>query len=203
MSIYSEINKIYKRLDKGIAKFQSATGISCPPRCSVCCREWPVETTVLELFPLAREIYLRKQEDTVISAISEKEAREDPVCVLFRDLTGRGHNGPCSYYEYRPLVCRLFGFASRRNKFGRIELMTCRIIKDYKPSEVRRAEMAISQGLRLPVYQDAFMRISSIKPAIGFRRLPINEALKAAIETLYWMYPGKGPGFRSAVGSFR
>jgi len=200
MSVYSEIDKIYKRFDKSIARFRSSTGISCPPECSICCREWPVEATVLELFPLAREIYLRKQEDVVLFAISEKEARQDQLCALFRDVTGKEENGPCSYYEFRPLVCRLFGFASRRNKFGQIELMTCRIIKEYNPAEVRRAEIALSQGLKLPVYQDAFMRISSMKPGIGFRRFPINKALKEAIETLYWMRPGRGPRFRKAVG---
>lgn len=137
----------------------------------------------------------------MLLAISQKEARQDQLCVLFRIVTGKEDNGPCSYYEFRPLVCRLFGFASRRNKFGQIELMSCRIIKEYKPAEVRRAEMALSQGLKLPVYQDAFMRIASIKPGIGFRRLPVNKALKEAIETLYWTYPGKGPRFRKAVGS--
>ncbi len=156
-----------------------------------------MEVTVLELFPLAREIFLRKQEESVISAIMEYELRQQNMCVLFRDMTDKSDNGPCSYYEFRPLVCRLFGYASRRNKLGRIELMTCRIIKKYRPAEIRRAEIALMHGLKLPVYQDAFMRISSIKPGIGYRRLPINKALKEAIETLYWTLPRKRGGFNA------
>lgn len=200
MSIYREILEVYYNFDRTIASFRSATGMQCPPGCSLCCREWPVETTVLEVLPLAREIYLREEDDAVMSAIFEKDQRNDPSCVLIKNTLSEGDAGVCGYYEFRPLVCRLFGFAGRRNKHSKIELMPCRIVKESAPAEVKRAEMALLQGLSLPVYQDAFMRIFYIKPNIGSRRLPINQALKEAIETLFWSRPVKGQRFRRAAG---
>lgn len=200
MTIYIDIYYIYKELDKRIASFKSATGLQCPPGCSICCREWPVETTILEVMPLAREIYLRWEDDTVMSAIFEKDQEQDSSCVLLNDASTGSDTVACGYYEFRPLICRLFGFASRRNKSGQIELMACRIVGESTPAEVRRAEIALSQGLPLPVYQDAFMRISYIKPNIGSRRLPINKALKEAIETIFWSRPVKGQRFRRASG---
>lgn len=200
MSIYNEILEVYYSFDRTIMSFQSATGMRCTPRCSLCCREWHVETTVLEMLPLAREIYLREEDDAVMSAILEKDQQHDPSCALIKNFLNEGDPGLCSYYEFRPLVCRLFGFAARRNKHDKIELMPCRVVRESTPSEVNRAEMALSQGLSLPVYQDAFMRVSYIKPNIGSRRLPINQALKEAIETLYWSRPAKGQRFRKAAG---
>ena len=61
--------------------------------------------------------------------------------------------------------------------------------------------MALAQNLDLPVYQDAFMRLSSLQPGTGSRRLPINRALREAIEALYWKWPGKGRRIRRAVGA--
>jgi len=40
-----------------------------------------------------------------------------------------------------------------------------------------------------PVYQDCFYQVASIDPAKGFRLLPINVALKAALDHVYWQCP--------------
>jgi hypothetical protein len=59
--------------------------------------------------------------------------------------------------------------------------------------------MALSAGIKVPIYQEAFMRIASLHPGMGYRRLPINQALKEALEYLYWIKP-KGWGWKKAVG---
>jgi hypothetical protein len=41
--------------------------------------------------------------------------------------------------------------------------------------------------MKIVVYQEAFMRIASIDPGMGYRLLPINQAIKGALEHLYWM----------------
>jgi uncharacterized protein len=188
MSSYKDVLSIYKNLDQAIAYFQSATGLHCLSGCSTCCIDGDVEATVLEVLPLAREIYSRKEEDAILSAILERQKAGDSLCVLLKNASTEGDSGSCGYYEFRPLVCRLFGFASRRSKSENIELMTCRIKKERFPEDVRKAEAALSRGLSLPIYQDAFMKISSMKPGTGTRRLPINDALREAIESLYWKH---------------
>jgi Fe-S-cluster containining protein len=187
MNTFNKIISTYKRLDKTIARFQAATGINCPDGCGICCMEWWVETSILEVLPLALEIYSRRQEEEVLISIQEKEKDQDFRCVLLLSEPPRDMKGSCGYYNFRPLLCRLFGFASRKNKFNKPEFSPCRIIKSADPDGVKRAEKAVSEGMKTPVYQEAFMRIASINPGMGFRILPINQALKGALEHLYWM----------------
>jgi Fe-S-cluster containining protein len=187
--ICSEVIEIYHDLDRKTAGLQLATGLCCPPECGVCCKNSEVEATVLEALPAADEIYRRREQEAVLCAIEKTEKRGDSVCVLYRPDPGILGNGRCGYYEFRPLLCRLFGFASRRNKFGDIELCTCTIIKERNPEAVRKAEMVISEGFDVSVYHDTFMRVASVDPGKGYRRLPINLALKEALQYLYWTRP--------------
>jgi Fe-S-cluster containining protein len=187
--ICSDVMGIYHGLDLKTAGLQLASGLCCPPECGVCCKNSEVEATVLEALPAAEEIYRRRAQEAVLCAIEKTEKQGDSVCVLYRPDLGIPGNGRCRYYEFRPLLCRLFGFASRRNKFGDIELCTCKIIKERNPEAVHRAEMVISEGFDVPVYHDTFMRVASVDPGKGYRRLPINLALKEALQSLYWTRP--------------
>jgi hypothetical protein len=45
--------------------------------------------------------------------------------------------------------------------------------------------------MNIPVYQESFMRIAVLNPGIGFKRLPINIAIKEALEYIYWRRPKK------------
>lgn len=191
MNSFNNIINAYKRLDKTIARFQAATGIYCPDGCGICCMEWWVEASIIEMLPLALEIYARRREENVLMSIQEKEKHQDFRCALILPEPPKDGKGSCGYYEFRPLLCRLFGFASRKNKFNEPEFSPCRIIKSTDPDGVRRAEIAVSEGMKVPVYQEAFMRIASINPGMGYRILPINQALKGALEHLYWMNPDK------------
>ena len=177
----------YKGFDRAISRFQSVTGLHCPDGCSSCCTSRQVEASILELLPLALEIYSRRDEEEVIRSIQEKENEQDLRCVLLLREPPLDMKGSCSYYDFRPLLCRLFGFALRKNKYNRPEFSPCNIIRSIDPGGVKRAEIAISEGLKCPIYQEAFMRIASINPDMGYRLLPINQALKGAIEHLYWI----------------
>jgi len=187
MNTLNQVINSYRRLDKMIARFQAATGIYCPDGCGICCLEWWVEASILELLPLALEIYSKRQEEEILISIQEKEKDQDLKCVLLLHEQPQDGKGLCGYYDFRPLLCRLFGFASRKNKYNKPEFSPCRIIKSADPDGVKRAEIAVSEGLKAPVYQEAFMRIASINPGMGYRILPINQAIKGALEHLYWM----------------
>jgi Fe-S-cluster containining protein len=182
----SKVLRIYQEIDYKTARLQLAFGLHCPSLCGACCDSNKVEATVLEALPLAEEIYQRKEQEAVRFALEQRINKADFRCVLYQTNPSVPGIGRCSYYEFRPLVCRLFGFALRRDKFGNLELSICKIIKERTPDAVLRAEIAISEGLDVPVYQDSFMRIASMDPGIGFRRLAINLALKEALERLYW-----------------
>lgn len=181
-----EISRIYLELDERIARFQSASGMRCATGCGACCQNKQVEATVLEALPLAAEICRRQEMENVLTAIAQREDQEDTTCVMYRPdnhIKGPmifGH-GACTCYDFRPLICRLFGFAARRNKRGDLELCACKIISRESPLAVETARTVLAQGLDLPVYQDSFMRIGASHPAIGYRRFSINQAVRGAI----------------------
>nr|HID58865.1 YkgJ family cysteine cluster protein [Desulfobacterales bacterium] len=189
----------YKKFDQIIERFCKTTGLTCVPNCCYCCRHWWVEATVLEVLPLAREIYARGQERATMKQIQEKQARKDTLCVFLLPEADQQVEGYCAYYSWRPLMCRLFGFAARRNKYGGLELCPCKVINETCPAVVRRSHIAIQEGLSLPVYQEAFFQVASIDPSRGYKRLPINMAIKEALEYLYWASL-KGRRWKEASG---
>lgn len=184
--MHFEVLTIYDELDERIARFQGASALRCPTGCGACCLEQEIEATVLEALPLAQQILSNQQEENILGLIEEREKHEDALCVLYQPDPAIPGNGSCSCYRARPLVCRLFGYAMRRNKAGVLELSLCRVLKEKIPHAILKAEKRIHDGCDVPVYQDSFMRIASLDPDIGFRRLPVNLALKRALEKLYW-----------------
>ena len=97
--------------------------------------------------------------------------------------------GRCGAYVHRPLLCRLFGFSSRRHKYDQIELSTCSTIREKFPEACARADIGIAAGMSFPVFQEAFMRVASLDASLGNRVFPINRAIREALEYLYWKKP--------------
>jgi Fe-S-cluster containining protein len=182
------IHGIYREYDRHIRSFQMATGIGCPDRCGICCQSRAVEATILECLPLACEVFKKGKEEEILLAIEEKTDQGDLSCVLYAPDQGQPGNGRCTYYDYRPLVCRLFGFAAQRNKFGEEVLCLCGVVKKGAPAKSIAAQTA-SHQIHAPVFQDSFMRIASLHPGLGPRLLPINMALKQSLEYLFWKHP--------------
>jgi len=176
----------YQEIDQQTARLGLAFGLRCPSLCGACCDSPKVEATVLETLPLAEEIYRRKEEKALLIALEKKRNQDDFKCVLYRANPGFPGIGRCSYYGFRPLVCRLFGFAFRRNKLGNLEFSACKVMKERPPEAVHEVESGISETLDAPVYQESFMRIASLDPGIGYRCLPINGALREALERFCW-----------------
>jgi Fe-S-cluster containining protein len=192
-----EVLNIYQEIDRKILRFQEATGLKCPPGCGSCCVSQEVEATVLEVLPLACEVFSRQKEDLLYSKIEEQEKRGDRVCILYQpDLRTPG-NGRCTYYKARPLLCRLFGFAARRSKKGNFELCTCKLLKATFPRELQKEGEKVLSKFSLPVYQEISMRIAVLNPSMGFRRLPLNLAIKSAIEAVFWKREYQDPEIRS------
>lgn len=192
-----EVLNIYQEVDRKILRFQEATGLKCPPGCGSCCMSQEVEATVLEVLPLAIESFSAQQEDLLYAKIEEQERKGDRACILYQpDLRTPG-NGRCTYYKVRPLLCRLFGFATRKSKEGNLELCTCKLLRATFPQELQKeGENGLSK-FSLPVYQEISMRIAVLNPGMGFQRLPLNLAIKSAIEKVFWKREYQDPEFRS------
>jgi Fe-S-cluster containining protein len=185
----STILEIYREMDRLALRFQDATGLRCLPGCGTCCDSEKVEATVVEVIPLCWQILLNREEERYLAAIEEMEGHESRRCVIFDPAKSQVAGGCCSHYEFRALMCRLFGFAARRDKKGGLEFVPCKWLREATPEAANRARIGVASGLAVLIYQDAFMRVAGVNPALGFRRMPINQAIKEALGYLYWKRP--------------
>jgi len=187
--LISEILGIYKEIDGKSARFQLASGLRCPAECGICCQKPVVECSVVEVLPLAEALFLSGEAPRVMSEIERRETVADARCVLYLPDTVVSGNGRCGQYPFRPMMCRLFGFACRRNRLGELEFCPCSLIKGQNPEGWERAVDLVAKGVDLSVYQDLHMRLASLHPGLGYRNLPVNLAIKQAIEYLFWKKP--------------
>ena len=173
------VRALYRRLDRRTSSFRRASGLSCPPGCGECCLSAEVEATELELLPLA----LHLQREGSLTGLLERlrEGEGGGVCVFHsREPLGR-FGGRCTVYSWRPLVCRLFGFASAAGAGGRPELAVCRAMRSADPTAARAAAEAAGR-LTPPVMRAWSLAVYRLDPVLGSSPLPVNDALRQALE---------------------
>ena len=160
--------------------FQVKTRLTCPEGCGSCCASPFIETTELELLPLADELIRKGKAET---CYDKAEAREFRGQCIFYNPAGKG--GCCEAYHLRPLICRLFAYSGNRDKYGRIRLVTCKIIKEADPVLAEKALADVASGKIIPPVMSGYiMQASSLDPELSHESLPINTAFKKAVERL-------------------
>ncbi|WP_308993394.1 YkgJ family cysteine cluster protein [Mariniflexile litorale] len=201
MSIESKVRQIeqlFERLDIEISKFQTETNLHCIAGCGKCCTKPDIDASPLEFLPYAFHLFLNGEaEKTLI----ELQNTTKTVCHIYQPLSVLNSlDGRCGNYQYRGLICRLFGYASSRDKYGKLRLATCSIIKENQSKNYEEAKEAISQGLYVPIFTDYYMQLNQIDFHLGNTILPINKALKVAIEEVlnYYIYRPLPNGYKNA-----
>ena len=199
LDLGKKVRSTYRALDRQIRNFQLRSGLRCRHHCGACCESSRIEATILECLPLAYEIFHRGREDVISLSIEKNLGEDNYRCVLYLPDSENPGFGRCSWYPFRPLICRLFGYAVRKNKYGKLELSTCRVMEDH-PSENHGPILSDDlEHLKPPVYQSSFLRIACLDPATGFHLLPVNQALKEALEYVHWHRPKTWSGYRKAA----
>jgi uncharacterized protein len=156
------VERLFVRLEKEMDSFRKESGIYCPTGCGACCQKPDIEATPLEFLPFALHVFDNATSNETLIQLKEKS---DSICLVFRPhLTSFG--GLCNAYPHRGMICRLFGYSARRNKEGKKELVTCRIIKDEQKTNFESAISRIETGLGLPVMSDYYSQLSSIDPSL-------------------------------------
>ncbi|MGA1844447.1 MAG: YkgJ family cysteine cluster protein [bacterium] len=145
--------------------FSRHNGLACPPGCSDCCRNDKPEDSVLSALPAGLWAV-----DCGLLELLEQAASERPLgpCVFY----GPSMERPCSIYPLRPLICRLFGFAGKRDKHGTVQYRPC--------SRMTRPLQVIQETP--PVFSDHATRIEFLYPPLGRERLPLNVAFYKAAQ---------------------
>lgn len=182
------VERIYSNLDKEIAQFRSSTGLGCLPGCGECCKKPDIEATMVEFLPLAFHLFKTGRAEETLDLIERELDRK--ICVIFSPVAAGSSAGFCSEYAHRGMICRLFGYAAVRNKYGEPELATCRKIKSELPELFLRANEDIKKGLSIPVISQYYYRLYPVDMQMAGKMFPINEAIRIAIETvaMYFFY---------------
>lgn len=177
------IEELFAGLHQEMSDFHGWSKLTCKTGCGTCCHKADIEATVLELLPFAAHIYLTNQ---TAAWLEKLEQSSSSVCVFF-DAGSKG-GGFCSQYKYRTLICRLFGFSARTNKYARKEFVTCQTIKGEQGTEYAITIQGVEQGGVVPVINNYYMRLASIDPGLARDFYPVNEAIRRAIETVLQYY---------------
>lgn len=173
-----QVLEVYRVLDKTVAGFSARAGLACPKGCGHCCLSEKVEATVLECIPLAFELFRTFQAELILKRLEKNE--NEKRCILYRsDYAETGFLG-CTQYQYRAVVCRLFGFAGDRDRDGILRLAMCRVMKEEAGSGLFTITID-DPDIPMPLFVDAGLRITTLHPGLGTERLSINIALREAL----------------------
>jgi Fe-S-cluster containining protein len=177
-----EVEEVFLILDTEISSFKQWSGLGCKSGCGKCCLKPDIEATILEFLPFA--YHLHKQGKAV--AWLEKPSLSESLCsVLDSNQLGIGH---CTTYASRGLICRLFGFSARLNKYGHKELVTCQVIKSEQPEAFLAAQGKTIAGYQTPLMREYYMKMHGIDWELSQKFYPVNLAIKKAIETVLHYY---------------
>jgi uncharacterized protein len=180
------VEKLYKKLDAEINTFQAETKLHCNAGCGKCCTKPDIEASPLEFLPWAFHLFLSGEAEKVLEELNK---RQNPICLNYNPLSLIDKvNGRCSSYEHRGLICRLFGYAATTDKYGQLRLATCSIIKTEQQKSFDKSSELIKKGLTVPIFTDYYMNLSQIDFRLGNLILPVNKALKFAIEEVLQYY---------------
>lgn len=176
------VEKIFSVIDVATDNVKKTTGLSCARGCGKCCSNPAIESTVLEMMPMAQNILESGDVEAVLSAAA---LHDKGICVFFEASVPDGSSGKCLAYDKRPSLCRMFGFAGRRNKFGANEFSYCAVHKRDIPDAVSNAEkLAAAHKVEVPLFTFYTQQIENLDPDLGHQRYGINKSLLLAMENL-------------------
>ncbi|MFZ5973088.1 MAG: YkgJ family cysteine cluster protein [Bacteroidota bacterium] len=179
----SSVEKVFNQLDQEIASFQSWSGLHCQFGCGKCCFKPDIEATILEFLPFAHYLYTKGKAEAWLDRLTDAPGS---LCLILNPTQAGA--GLCSEYKHRGLICRLFGYSARTNKYGMKELVTCQIIKTEQREEFEKASVEINQEAHVPVMSHFYMQLHAIDFELTRDFFPINTAIRKAIETVLQYY---------------
>ena len=185
------VEKVFQALEKETSEFQIKSGLKCNENCHLCCTKKDIQANSLEFLPLAYHLYITNQAYTFLEKLEQTTL--ESICILYNPFN---EEGACSYYPYRGLICRLFGFSANLDKNGLKNLITCKTLKTEKKSVYALVQSQMNYNLNVPLASSYYMKLYSIDLKLSSTYYPINEAIQKAIETVlfYFSFRNKRAG---------
>lgn len=165
--------------------------------CGKCCTKPNIDATVLEFLPLAMHYYMTGQADQKLEELQNK----DVTCNTFSLTSDELGTGFCQSYNYRGLICRLFGASAAEAKGRTLKIYTCGIIKESQAEAFQKTTEDINQQNFAPIVAHYYRQLGNIDPDLARNYYPINEATKKALELILHFYAYRRPpkGFRKSA----
>lgn len=173
---------MFLSLDEEISAFKQNSGLGCKAGCGNCCLKPDIEATILEFIPLAYHLY---RDGKALAWLEHPQLNNSRCINLDSNQPGVGH---CTTYANRGMICRLFGFSAKLNKYGHKELISCQVIKTEQPGAFLAAYAGVVAGSPVPLMRDYYMKMYAIDWELSQKFYPINVAIKKAIETVLHYY---------------
>jgi Fe-S-cluster containining protein len=180
--ILNKVEQLLVEISDTTEKFAANVPYKCRAGCGACCMKPHIEAQVSEMLPMARHIIEKGLTEDIFERLGSSE---QSGCLMFQAHAGGEEKGRCSAYEFRPSVCRLFGFSAVKKKNGPPELANCNWQKKLYPTELLESQAKINAGMEVPIISDFRFKLQNLAPSAAMGTpLPINKALKIALEKL-------------------
>jgi Fe-S-cluster containining protein len=190
-----QLSLIYMELEQRITVLQNATGISCLKFCKQCCNIPGVRITVslLETLPLCIHWWKKGQAQLWLNRLSRTDDRGDH-CLLFQPDNPSAWG--CRYYQWRPLLCRMFCFCAALDKQGQARPMLCQPLQSHFPEWPQLLAERLPANFQFPIYSELASRVAGINPVLA-RTYPINRAFREGLELvgLKLQFSAAGAGY--------
>jgi hypothetical protein len=179
------VEEVFRKLDEEIAGFQSWSSLHCKFVFGKCFFKPDIEATILEFLPFAYHLH---KNNLAFDWLERLKTTDASLCMILNPTQNGA--GLCSEYAYRGMICRLFGYSARTNKYGKPELVTCQIIKTEQVDDYQHTVEKIGSGTQIPIMSNYYMQLHAIDFELTREFFPINEAIKRSIETIlhYFAY---------------
>jgi uncharacterized protein len=180
------VERIFKSLDEEIEILKKQTGIHCLVGCGKCCTKPDIDASPLEYLPLAFEWFKQGIAAEKLQFLKENKSL---ICSNYSPLSlADQDSGNCSIYQYRGLVCRLFGNAASRDKNGDLKFVTCKLIKENNHGAVELATDLLQRNKYVPVFSDYYRKLYQVDFKLASQIHPINTAIAIALEEVMSYY---------------
>jgi len=180
------VEKLFKRLDSEIAEFRKESGFYCFSGCGKCCNKPDIEASPLEFLPLAFQWFVEGRAEEMYEKLEENQSLN---CIVYQPLSlDHPNNGHCGQYEFRGLVCRLFGYGANKDKYGQLRMVTCKLIKEQQAENYQKAMEMLKSNATVPIFTDYYQNLMQIDFRLAKDMMPINQAIQAALEAIMQYY---------------
>lgn len=186
-----ELILLYKDYDMKTSFVRRENNFFCIAGCGACCYKASLhlEVTVFEMIPLAIDLIVNGQVDSVLESLNQHEIDQIP-CVIYHKTSDDGSQGYCTNYENRPLICRYFGGAAKIGKHGTRQLVLCKILKEeHKLNQ----ELLDNLSNLMPFIPHVTPHLRNLNKYIDTNLYPLNQGLKLALEyvlfRMQWLNP--------------